>query len=332
MKRILIVLLALAMVFSLSACGGSGSAPAPEEEEAGEAVEFPTDSISLIVPYAPGGASDTVARIFAQELEKVIGVPVVVSNQTGASGAVGLQFVADSKPDGYTVAYMPVESTMIRALGFTELSTDDFKFIGRSMTIPAAITVRADSEWQTFDDFIAYAKEHPGEILMGNSGTGSIWHVAAASVEDACDVTFTHVPFDGAAPAIAALLGSNIHAVAVSPSEVKTNYDNGDFRILAILGEGRSSVAPDVLTAQEMGIDVTAQGWGGFAVPKDTPDEIVQILNDAAATALNSDPVKDLLKERGFEFAYLTGPEMDAVVKEQLEYYDELIPSLGISQ
>jgi len=326
MKRILIVLLLIAMVFAMSACGGTESAPADDK------VEFPTDSLSVIVPYAPGGASDTVARIFAQELEKVVNVPVVVSNQTGASGAVGLQFVADSKPDGYTIAYMPVESTMLRALGFTELSTDDFRFIGRCMTIPAAITVRADSQWQTFEDFIAYAKENPGKILVGNSGTGSIWHVAAASVEDACDVTFTHVPFDGAAPAIAALLGSNIDAVAVSPSEVKTNYDNGDFRILAVLGESRSSVAPDVPTAQELGVEVTAQGWGGFAVPKDTPDEIVNILNEAAKVALNSEPVKDLLAERGFEFAYLSGPEMDAVVKDLLKYYDELIPSLGIKQ
>jgi tripartite-type tricarboxylate transporter receptor subunit TctC len=121
-----------------------------------------------------------------------------------------LEYVRNSNPDGYTIAYMPVESTMLKALGFTDLSTDDFKFIGRAMTIPAAITVRSDSKWNTLEEFIEYAKENPGEIKVGNSGTGSIWHIAAASLEQKTGCQFTHVPFDGAAPAVAALLGRNI--------------------------------------------------------------------------------------------------------------------------
>ena len=167
---------------------------------------------------------------------------------------------------------------MLKALGFTDLSTDDFRFIGRAMTIPAAVTVRADAPWDTFEDFVNYAKEHPGEIQVGNSGTGSIWHIAAASIEKECGVQFTHVPFDGAAPAVAALLGGNIQAVTVSPSEVKNNVDSGDFKVLCVLGESRSSVVPDVPTAQELGIDITIQGWGGFAVPKDTPQAVIDIL------------------------------------------------------
>ncbi|MEM5780372.1 MAG: tripartite tricarboxylate transporter substrate binding protein, partial [Lawsonibacter sp.] len=256
---------------------------------------------------------------------------VIVSNVTGASGAIGLEQVRNSKADGYTIAYMPVESTMLRALGFTDLSTDDFRFIGRAMTIPAAVTVRADAPWDTFQDFIDYAKEHPGEIQVGNSGTGSIWHVAAASIEDKCGVKFTHVPFDGAAPAVAALLGNNIQAVTVSPSEVKNNVDSGDFKVLCILGEGHSSVVPDVPTAQELGIDITIQGWGGFAVPKDTPQEIIDILEKASETAINSDSVKNLLAERGFEHAYLSGADMDKKASEELAYYGELIPKLGIA-
>ena len=319
MKKILALALAAAMSLTLVACGGSKTPAASGSASSGgsssaETVDFPGNKqVSLIVPYSAGGASDTVARIYASELEQSLGTSIVVSNVTGASGAIGLEQVRNSNPDGYTIAYMPVESTMLKALGFTDLSTDDFRFIGRAMTIPAAVTVRADAPWDTFEDFVNYAKEHPGEIQVGNSGTGSIWHIAAASIEKECGVQFTHVPFDGAAPAVAALLGGNIQAVTVSPSEVKNNVDSGDFKVLCVLGESRFSVVPDVPTAQELGIDITIQGWGGFAVPKDTPQAVIDILEKASETAINSDSVKKTLADRGYEHAYLSGSDMDQI-------------------
>ena len=342
MKKILSLALAAAMALSLAACGNNGSQTSQSSNSGSasnsgntsqqEEVNFPNGKqISLIVPYAAGGASDTVARIYASELEQSLDTSVIVSNVEGASGAIGLEQVRNADPDGYTMAYMPVESTMLSALGFTDLSTNDFKFVGRAMTIPAAVTVRADGPWDTFEDFLAYAKEHPGEVQVGNSGTGSIWHIAAASIEKECGVEFTHVPFDGAAPAVAALLGKNIQAVTVSPSEVKNNVDSGDFKVLCILGESRSSVVPEVETAQEMGYDITIQGWGGFAVPKDTPQAIVDILEEASEVAINSDSVKQTLADRGYEHAYLNGADMDAKAAEELAYYSELIPELGIA-
>ncbi len=345
MKKSLVLALITGLAVIMTGCGASAGKTETQtevQEAAGEeqvseeeasSTDFPAGKqITIVVPYSAGGASDTTARIFASELEKAIDTKVLVTNVTGASGAVGLEQVRSSKADGYTIAYMPVESTMIQSLGYTDLSTNDFRFIGRAMTIPAAITVRADSPWQTFDEFISYAKEHPGEIQVGNSGTGSIWHIAAASIEKECGVEFTHVPFDGAAPAVAALLGNNIQATAVSPSEVQTNVESGDFRVLAVLGEGRSSVVPEVETAQEMGIDVTIQGWGGFAVPKDTPDEVVGILEKAAETAINSEALKEVLESKGFEHAYLGAKRMDILAAEELSYFSELIPTLNIVQ
>ena len=318
MKKILSLALAAAMALSLAACGNNGSHTSQSSNSGSaknsgntsqqEEVNFPNGKqISLIVPYAAGGASDTVARIYASELEQSLDTSVIVSNVEGASGAIGLEQVRNADPDGYTMAYMPVESTMLSALGFTDLSTNDFKFVGRAMTIPAAVTVRADAPWDT------------------------IWHIAAASIEKECGVEFTHVPFDGAAPAVAALLGKNIQAVTVSPSEVKNNVDSGDFKVLCILGESRSSVVPEVETAQEMGYDITIQGWGGFAVPKDTPQAIVDILEEASEVAINSDSVKQTLADRGYEHAYLNGADMDAKAAEELAYYSELIPELGIA-
>lgn len=323
-RKVLTFLTAGSMLVGLSACGG-------DDSNADGGTSFPDgQQITIVVPYSAGGASDLTARTYAQALEEELDTSVLVTNITGSSGAIGLEQVRSADPDGTTIAYMPVESTMLQALGFTDLSTDDFRFLGRVMTIPAAITVRSDSEWDTFEDFLAYAEANPGEIQVGNSGTGSIWHIAAASIEDVEGVEFTHVPFDGAAPAIAALLGDNIQATAVSPSEVQANVDSGDLKVLAVLGEDRSSVVPDVETATELGVDVTIQGWGGFAVPKDTPDEIVEILESASETAMNTDEVKTFLEERGYEHAYLSGSEMDERAKEELAYYSELIPRLGI--
>ncbi|MGN0909730.1 MAG: tripartite tricarboxylate transporter substrate binding protein, partial [Succinivibrio sp.] len=307
---------ALAAAVSFIAAGATASA----------AAKFPRKQIQIVVPYAPGGASDTVARIYGKELEKQLGKPVVVVNRTGASGAVGLESVKNSRPDGYTMSYMPVESTMISALGLSDISSDDFTFVCRIMTIPAAITVSKDAKWNTLDDFLKYAKENPGKVTVGNSGPGSIWNVAAASLEQAAGVKFNHVPFDGAAPAIAALLGKNIDAVAVSPSEVKSNVDSGQFKVLAVLGDKRSSVVPDVKTSKELGYDVSAMGWGGFAVPKGTPADVVKILDEASAKVAQSQALKDLLAQRGFEYAYLDGKDMDAFAKSQLETYKVLIP------
>ncbi|MDC7125643.1 MAG: tripartite tricarboxylate transporter substrate binding protein [Spirochaetales bacterium] len=332
MKRFLTLAFVIITAFAVISCSKTDNSRVSSGSK-GAAVDFPAGrQVTIVVPYSAGGASDMTARIFASELEKSLGTKILVTNVTGASGAVGLEKVRSSKPDGYTIGYMPVESTMLRALGFTDLSTDDYRFIARAMTIPAAITVKADSPWNTFDDFIAYAKENPGDIQVGNSGTGSIWQIAAVTVEKKTGVSFTHVPFDGAAPAVAALLGGNIQAVAVSPSEVKNSVDSGDLKVLAVLGEERSSVVPDVETATEMGVDVVIQGWGGFAVPKGTPENVVKILEEAAKTAINTDAMKKMLASKGFEHSYLSGEEMDNKAAAELKYFSELIPSLGIVQ
>ncbi len=293
-----------------------------------EAAPYPSKQIQIVVPYAPGGASDTVSRIYAKGMEETLGKPVVVVNRTGASGAIGLDSVKRARKDGYTIAYMPVESSMLTALGIADVDVEDFSFACRVMTIPAAITVAADAPWNTLEEFLTYAKEHPGEVLVGNSGSGSIWHVASAALAKAAGVEFTYVPFDGAAPAIAGLLGKNITAVAVSPAEVKTNVDAGQFKVLAVIGDGKSSVVPDVPTTKELGYDVSAMGWGGFAVPKGTPEDVIAVLSEASAKVAQSEELVKLLEERGFEPAYLSGADMDVFAADQLKQYKELIPQL----
>ncbi|MDR1520653.1 MAG: tripartite tricarboxylate transporter substrate binding protein [Planctomycetota bacterium] len=315
MKKIFALSLILALVWGLTVV---------------QAGQYPARAIAITVPAAPGGASDMTTRIFTSQMEKILNVPFPVTNRPGASCSIGMEYVKNRAPDGYNLSYIPVESVMIRALGLTDLSSNDFNFIARAMTIPAALTVRKEAPWDTFDAFLAHAKANPGAIKIGNSGTGSIWHIAAAAIEGAAGVKFTHVPFEGGAPAVAALMGANIDAVTVSPSEVQSGVDSGEFKVLAVLGEKRSGVVPEVKTAIELGYDVKVLGWGAFAAPKGTPPEIMAILEKAAATAIDSDEVKKFFKERGFDHSYLNAADMTAFAKTQLAFYDDMIPKLGI--
>ena len=316
MKKIVVLFMVLVLALSTAALA-----------------EFPEKQITVVCPYAAGGASDTTSRIYASMLQEAAGVPVIVDNRTGSNGAVGLEFGAHSDPDGYTITYMPVESVINKFLGIGEVTTDDFAFIGLAMTIPAAITVRADSEWNSFEDFLAYAKENPGDITVGNSGTGSIWHIAAAAVEDTCEVELDHIPYpDGAAAAIAGLLGGEIDAVAVSAAEVSTYVADGQLKTLVILGSNRCSAEAlaDVPTASELGYDISVEGWGGFAVPASTDDAIVAKLVELSDTAINSDSMKELLASKGYEHSYKNGADTDAYAKAQLDYYGQLVPTLEL--
>ena len=299
---------------------------------AGWAAEYPVRQISLVCPVAPGGASDMTSRIFASQMEKILGKPFIVSNRPGASNAIGMEYVKNRRPDGYTLGYIPVEVCMLRALGLTDLASSDFTYIARVMTIPAALTVRKDAPWNTFAEFIDYAKANPEKIKIGNSGTGSIWHIAAAAMEGTTGTKYVHVPFDGAALAVTALMGGNVDAITVSPPEVKTAVESGEFKVLAIFSDVRSTVFPDVPTAKELGSEILTLAWGAFAVPKDIPADILAILVNAAKEAAASDEMKKFFAERGFEHAYLDGAAMGEFAKQQQAFYDELIPTLGLAK
>jgi tripartite-type tricarboxylate transporter receptor subunit TctC len=142
---------------------------------------------------------------------------------------------------------------------------------------PAAITVSVDSPWKTLKEFLDYAKANPGKVRMGNSGPGSIWHLAAAAVEDKTGIQFNHVPYNGAAPAVTALLGGSIEAVAVSPAEVGSHVVSGKLKILGVMSDQRPKAFPGAPTFKEQGIDLVFGTWRGLGVPKGTPEPIKKI-------------------------------------------------------
>lgn len=222
-----------AAISALAALSLGLAAPAAAE------TEFPSRTIDLVVPYQPGGGTDSLARTFADASRKHMSQSMVVVNRAGAGGAIGWTEVINAKPDGYKLAMLTVELLTLPSLGLARFNYDDFQPIAQLNADPAAITVKADAPWNSIEEFLAAAKKSPESVRVGNSGNGSTWHLAAAALEDKSGARSGHIPFQGAAPAVLALLGGHIEAVAVSPAEVSTYVQSGKLKMLMVMADQR---------------------------------------------------------------------------------------------
>lgn len=323
MRKLIVGMLCLSLVL-LAGCG-----EAPKKQEAAKD-KFPKKEIQLVVPFTAGGASDATSRTVAKAMEEKLKVPIVINNKTGGTGVVGMSFVQSSPKDGYTIGYVPVELTMLKALGLTDLEPSKFDMLGRAMIIPAAVTVNANAPFNTIEEFIDYAKKNPGKVKIGNSGSGSIWHIAASALAQKANVQFTDVPFDGAAPAVTALMGGHIDAATVSIPEVMTGVEAKKLKILAVMGKERDKKYPDVPTLKEKGFDIEVVGWGGFIVPKGTPDDVKKILADALKDAVASESFKKFASERAYIAAFMSPEEFTQFAEAQFKFYSQLIPTMNL--
>jgi len=319
MKKTLFVLMLTILVVSSVFAQGTA-----------EGAKFPSKEINIVVGASAGGTSDVVTRFLAKDVETQLGVPIVVTNKPGGSCSVAFEYMAAQKPDGYNMMYMPVESAMVKPLGLTKLEPSSIRYIGLAMYLPATVTVNANAPWNTFEELIAYAKANPGEVTVGNSGTGSIWHFAAAGIEQATGVKFNHVPFDGGAAAATAVMGGHIDVATVAPGEVLTGVQGGNLKVLAIVDNSRSVLYPEVPSFGELGYDVTILGWGAFGVPAGTPDDVVKVLEDAFAKAINSQGFKDLCTKYGLTQGYLNAADTQAFAEAQAAWYQTEIPKFNL--
>jgi len=291
---------------------------------------YPTKEIHIVVGASAGGTSDTVTRYLAKEVEKDLGVPVVVTNKPGGSCSVAFEYMANQKADGYNLMYMPVESAMVKPLGYTDLEPSDVVYFAHAINLPATVTVNADAPWDTFEDLVAYAKENPGEVTVGNSGTGSIWHFAAAGIEESTGVKFNHVPFDGGAAAATAAMGGHVDVATVAPGEVKSGVDSGKLKVLAIVDNNRSDLYPDVPSMKELGYSVEILAWGSFAAPGGTPDAVISVLEESFSKAIQSDGFRKLCLNYGLTPNYLNAEDAQAFAESQASWYQEKVPQMDL--
>jgi len=272
MKKTFIICLAVIMVLVLVGITNANT--------------FPEKPIKLIVPWAPGGGTDTLGRMLAKYSEKYFNVPVVVENVEGGMGAIALQRVKTSAPTGYELVIASEYVAWMNKIRDFPVSLDDFTAVMSLNRDPAAFTVSAKVPWNNLEEFVEYAKEHPGEITVGHSGEGMIWHLAGASVADYFDLEFNYIPYNGAAPAIAAVMGGDIDAVSVGGAEVASQVIGGKLKCLGILGAERLKPLPDVPTFKEMGYDLEVYTFRGLVGPKGIPQDVVDILYQGFSKAM----------------------------------------------
>lgn len=296
------------------------------------AQEYPTKQIELVVPFSPGGGTDLVARAFADTAKKYLPQPMGVVNKTGGGGAVGLSDIALARPDGYKIGIGTSEINMLPHMGLVAFKADDFVPIARLNAEPSAISVNAESPWKTYEEFMAYAKANPGKVRVGNSGTGAIWHLAAEALGDKAGVKFSHVPYEGANPAVTALLGNHIEAVTVSPAEVVNHVRAGKIRLLAVMADKRSPAFDQVPTLKEKGLDVVIMTWRGIMVSKKTPQNVQDILRTAAKNTTNDPAFKEVLTKMNLTSAYIDAPEFKTFLEKDNAFYKALMTKLGIAK
>jgi len=244
------------------------------------AAAFPERDLTLVVPWAAGGGTDTLARTLAKNSKQYFGVNMTVVNRVGGTGVVGMNSVAMSKPDGYTVGVVTFHLSAYRLLGMSELSYRDFDLIALLNRSQAGLSVRTDSPFKTLKDLVDYAKANPGVLTVGHAGPGQAWHLAAASLAQKYGLKFTFVPFDGAAPTRTALVGGHVSVATTGMDEVLQFYQAKQIRLLGANSPARHPAFPDVPTFAEAGfpIEDPVFDWRGLAVAKGTPPEVLQVL------------------------------------------------------
>ena len=258
--------------------------------------DYPNKPITLVVPFPAGGVTDIAGREVARNLTKYLNQAVVVENKVGAGGNIGTQYVAVSKPDGYTLGLLTVSAMSIaphvtKNLGFNP--SKDFTPITNVITTDGAIVANVSTPFSSVKDFVAYAKANPGLVSYASVGTGSIPHLTAELFAQRAGVSLLHIPYKGAAPAMQDLLANQINiSFETSIATTLNNVANGRLKILAITGAKRSAAAPNVPTVAESGFPgFSAQGWFGLFAPANLPPKILDVLNKAVTEALREPEV-----------------------------------------
>lgn len=312
---------------TLAACGG-GSDDAASGSGGEDAAAYPTESINLIVPYAPGGPTDLAARTIGTCLEEELGQTVVVENREGASGSVGMQAMLAGGDDGYTLSLIAVPASATNPLqedvGYTN---DDYIPIAAVTEIPSALIVGEDSPYEDAEAFFSYAEENPGELNVGVPGTTTSQAMELRRLASEYDIEVTAVPFTGNAEMTTAILGGNVDAIFINSSQdVLENIDAGSFVPLAI-----SPAEPvdyiDAPTLAESGFEELTNSVSvfGLAAPAGVPDDVVSTLEDTVNTCLEKDEVREQLGEQYVPDEFIGTDAFATRIEEIVEAYGPIL-------
>jgi len=275
---------------------------------------FPSKPITMIVPFPPGGVADITGRPLAAIMEKTLKHPVVVVNRTGAGGALGMSQVAKSAPDGYTIlmglssiSIFPVSDRINGRQPAYEMK--DFAPIALVSSDPTVLVVRAESTYRTLKDFVDAAKANPGKINYSSSGVYGTLHVAMEIFANAAGIKLFHVPYQGGGPAVTALLGGQVEALASGPAAAIGQIKGGKMRALAAWSDKRLALMPELPTFKELGYDAEFYIWAGVFAPAATPQPILARLREAVRATVADPDFKAAMDKVATPISYLDAPE-----------------------
>ena len=286
---------------------------------------FPDKPISIIVPYNPGGGTDTTGRFLANEAEKYLSQPVTVVNRAGASGTVGTAEAAGAKPDGYTLYFSASDALVTTPHSLkVPYSVDNFRGIVGVSFAPSSIAVRTDSPWKTIEDLLA-EKDSDKIINRGHSGAGGLHHTLLKSLFSQTGIKFRDIPFQGGGKTIAALRGGHVELIGGTPGAMVASIEAGEVRVLALSSPERLDTFPDIPTLKEKGLDIVATVEWYLLAPKDTPDDIVAILEEAFMKAASSDEFKAFTVTRKQVSLVRSGADIMTKLKSDSEIFGKII-------
>jgi len=295
---------------------------------------YPSHAITLINPFPPGGAADVVGRPYAAVLEPMIKQPVVIETKSGAAGAVGAQFAATAKPDGYTLllhivsisGFAEVDKLFGRQPKFTRA---DFIPIARFIADPCVLLVNDQQPYKTLKEFTDDAKKRPDQLIFSSSGLYGALHLPMALYMRAADIKLRHLPTNGGGPALTALIGNNSQALVSSIAAASGQMKAGKARALASFGAKRSAAFPDVPTMKELGYDIEFYLWVGLFAPKGTPEPVVTKIRDFSRQVAAADQFKQLMANIGQEVAYLDQADFKSFWDTDAKRVEDAVRQIG---
>ena len=302
------------------------------------AQDWPTRPVTMVVPFAAGGAFDVIARVFSPQLSHSLGQQVIVENVGAAAGIVGTNRVAKATPDGYQFLFGSVgthayNQTLYKKLPYN--AATDFAPVALIVEQPMVLLTRKDFPANTLQEFIAYVKANAAKLQYGSAGVGSTTHLSCALLNSAAGLDVTHVPYRGGGPVTADLIAGQVHYMCSNSASSFPQITGGTLKGIALLAPERSPLLPSLATAHEQGLaNVEAITWNAFFLPKDTPAAIVKKLNDATNEAMNTPAIKERMHEIGVT---LVAPErrspeyLQKFVEGEIDKWAGPIKAAGIS-
>ncbi|MGV3494311.1 MAG: tripartite tricarboxylate transporter substrate binding protein [Ramlibacter sp.] len=294
---------------------------------------YPSRPITLIVPFAPGGGNDILARAIAPLLAERLGQPVVVDNKPGAGGNIGTDLAARAQPDGHTLLIASNQVTINPAIGVKTPFTleKDFAPVSQIASVPIVLVAHPEQPYKTLDEFVRFARAHSGKLAYSSPGNGTPQHLAGEVFANLAKTQLTHVPYRGTGPAIADVVGGQVPLTFATMASVMPFIESGKLRALGIAGQSRAAALPQLPTFGDVGFkNYEAALWYSLLAPARTPAAVVDKINAAVVQALQQPAVRDRLVQQGFEPRTSTPAQARTLLEQDLVRWARLVSDLNI--